>query len=355
VVSVWSTTLRCTATKIGTHRFLTSADCAERLALGPGVHIELTNDLLDFPHDPLPRLKIANAWVHPTALQDSFEPPRNYDVAIFDLVESTPRIPFLPVVDHPVDGAFNAELVGYSRDEHRAYKRRQPMLGVGSLEWNRIGGSAILAAFSKPYRSLPVNDSGMPVLYREASGAVAVLGVLRNDTGTALAMATDLPSLAGWMAQPEQNRFDDGSQGLLLSAKSNLCASRHGLGPNPTTRVYQTLCDPDSISGRWILHAAGNGLFQLEMIHKCLAVENASNSDGAPVIGLPCDPVGVVSHHQAWRFEWHSSWDGVARYRLRNLKSGKCLGIEGASTGISAKLAQYTCSNVLNQGWTYVR
>ncbi|MER6526387.1 RICIN domain-containing protein [Streptomyces sp. NPDC001508] len=40
-------------------------------------------------------------------------------------------------------------------------------------------------------------------------------------------------------------------------------------------------------------------------------------------------------------------------FELHNRKSGKCLGIDGASTANGATAAQFTCDGSANQGWGY--
>ena len=71
----------------------------------------------------------------------------------------------------------------------------------------------------------------------------------------------------------------------------------------------------------------------------CLGVDGASTADGARVSQFNCDPTPTASENQAWRFVFST----VDQYQIRNGKSGKCIGINGASTANGAFATQQTC------------
>jgi hypothetical protein len=74
-----------------------------------------------------------------------------------------------------------------------------------------------------------------------------------------------------------------------------------------------------------------------------MGIDRASTSAGAPAI--QATPSGDLN--QDWTIDWRS--DTV--FRLKNRKSGKCLGISNASTANGAQAAQFDCDDKANQGW----
>ncbi|MFI7316938.1 RICIN domain-containing protein [Streptomyces venezuelae] len=83
---------------------------------------------------------------------------------------------------------------------------------------------------------------------------------------------------------------------------------------------------------------------------KCLTVRGASHADNAVVNQYRC----VGAKNQRWRLEMIGGDPSLGSAVLRNINSGKCLTVHGASTAKGAKLDQYTCVGAPNQTFTFI-
>lgn len=83
---------------------------------------------------------------------------------------------------------------------------------------------------------------------------------------------------------------------------------------------------------------------------KCLTVRGASHADNAVVNQYRC----VGAKNQRWRLEMIGGDPSLGSAVLRNINSGKCLTVHGASTAKGAKLDQYTCVGSPNQTFTFI-
>ncbi len=83
---------------------------------------------------------------------------------------------------------------------------------------------------------------------------------------------------------------------------------------------------------------------------KCLTVRGASRADNAVVNQYRC----VGAKNQQWRLEMIGGDPSLGSTVLRNINSGKCLTVHGASTAKGAKLDQYTCVGAPNQTFSFI-
>jgi hypothetical protein len=79
---------------------------------------------------------------------------------------------------------------------------------------------------------------------------------------------------------------------------------------------------------------------------RCLGVNHASTANGALLKQFTCDN----APNQRWRVERR----GI-EHTFVNVKSGKCIGVDGASVKPGANLGQYNCGDAApNQSWVLV-
>ncbi|MDJ1136902.1 RICIN domain-containing protein, partial [Streptomyces iconiensis] len=83
---------------------------------------------------------------------------------------------------------------------------------------------------------------------------------------------------------------------------------------------------------------------------KCLTVRGASKANNATVNQYRCVS---GAKNQQWRMEMSGGDVAYASVVLRNINSGKCLTVHGASTANGAKLNQYTCVGARNQTFVF--
>jgi hypothetical protein len=75
---------------------------------------------------------------------------------------------------------------------------------------------------------------------------------------------------------------------------------------------------------------------------KCLDVQGASRNNGANITQSDCN-----SSTSSQKWDIIDRGNGVVS--LRSVNSGKCVDVYGVSTADGARLAQYTCNNGTNQ------
>ncbi|GHF09865.1 RICIN domain-containing protein [Streptomyces morookaense] len=79
----------------------------------------------------------------------------------------------------------------------------------------------------------------------------------------------------------------------------------------------------------------------------CLAVPGASTQNGMGLIQWGC---GTWRDH-FWQFEFAFSSGGRSYFRIRNLNSGQCLAVPGASTTAGVQVIQWPCGEYKDHYW----
>lgn len=79
---------------------------------------------------------------------------------------------------------------------------------------------------------------------------------------------------------------------------------------------------------------------------RCMGVDGASTANGALIKQFTCDG----STNQNWRGASNSAGQNT----LTNQKSGRCMGVSGASTAAGANIGQFTCDGSSNQKWDLI-
>ncbi|MEV6776957.1 RICIN domain-containing protein [Streptomyces syringium] len=79
----------------------------------------------------------------------------------------------------------------------------------------------------------------------------------------------------------------------------------------------------------------------------CLAVPGGSTENGIGLIQWGC---GNWRDHY-WQFEYAFNSGGRSYYRLRNLNSGQCLAVPGASTDPGTQVIQWPCGTWKDHYW----
>jgi hypothetical protein len=80
----------------------------------------------------------------------------------------------------------------------------------------------------------------------------------------------------------------------------------------------------------------------------CVTDPNGSLTRGQQIEGFIC----VGDSYQKWNFDYVGSNNGYPLYMIRNVRSGLCLNVSGASTTNSASVIQWTCqSSAHNTVW----
>lgn len=80
---------------------------------------------------------------------------------------------------------------------------------------------------------------------------------------------------------------------------------------------------------------------------RCIGVDRASTSAGAHIKQFDCDN----AENQRWI---HDPVPGSAYFRMKNKKSGKCMGVDGGSSRPGADIRQFDCDRKPNQQWQEV-
>jgi hypothetical protein len=92
--------------------------------------------------------------------------------------------------------------------------------------------------------------------------------------------------------------------------------------------------------------AVGLASFQDVKSGRCIGVDGASTANGALIKQFTCD--GTSNQN------WNGSSAG-AQNTLKNQKSARCMGVSGASKAAGANVAQFTCDGSANQSWLLVQ
>ncbi|WP_433041028.1 RICIN domain-containing protein [Dactylosporangium sp. CS-033363] len=88
---------------------------------------------------------------------------------------------------------------------------------------------------------------------------------------------------------------------------------------------------------------------------KCLNVQGGSTANSAHVILFTCAAASAGGND--WWLPIYAKREGIDDYYLlKNMKSGKCLNIQGGSSTPGALVIQFTCDfNAQNEWFTWVR
>ena len=154
---------------------------------------------------------------------------------------------------------------------------------------------------------------------------------------------------AGRVLQPAG--FVPGRSYLWRNLNSSLCLdySRLDLGAD-----WQDLCrvpdDDDFVAPWWHMQSVGNNTFEIvnENRNQCLTVKDASTNDGATVLIFDCH--GDAS--QVFSVSPDPSDRTATSFQFRNVHSGKCVSVGGASRFVEAWVIQWPCANSPEFFWT---
>jgi hypothetical protein len=171
-------------------------------------------------------------------------------------------------------------------------------------------------------------------------------------------MAVAIPAAAHAQApqspDPAIMATGDGKYGFSNLKSAKLLAVAGGSTANGARIVQNPLAlsGGDLISDQnWAASDAGGGYYSFRNVRsgKALGVDGASTAAGAGLIQATPD----TSNNQDWRFETSATYPAGV-YRIRNRKSNLCIGIPGASTATGVQAAQFPCDGTQNQGWKLV-
>jgi hypothetical protein len=132
----------------------------------------------------------------------------------------------------------------------------------------------------------------------------------------------------------------------LFNANSGKCLTVQGASKAESARTLQFTCDSNTpFNEEWFLDANGDGTYKIVNNHsgKCLTVQSASLANGTPVIQYTCND--TAPFNERWEFVDLDEHPADHWYHIRNVHSGSCLTIHGASTANNAFGVQYTCDN----------
>ncbi len=364
----------CTATRIGPRRLLTAGHCVTATGLVIGDAIGVTNSLAG-TFEAGTSFSVDDLHVHPTwsndvaaATQRGNE--RAFDVALIDLTADLPAgIPSLPVRDEYVDGGLRGITVGYGCDDsdatHKGKKQRADFTAMTLAAFQALSASDDTLDYGKYTYNVIFNgglatrtchgDSGGPQLYRNSDGVWEV-GALTSNHNDLVSKQARVGGLSRWIASPVQDSFRDGSWGMFLDGKSNLCIGVDGASTGNDASLMQFFCDTRKHTEDdqyWQLDALGDGFFHIVngKSGRCIGVDGASIAPGARVAQYGCMASRATDSNQAWKF----TANGDGKFRIVNGKSGKCIGVHFGSVDHAAVLLQGNCSGSADQGWNFVR
>jgi hypothetical protein len=358
----------CSATKIGARRFLTAAHCFN-FHPAPPFTVQLTNDLFGTFGSTFNVTAVA---AHPSYEGFGTE-AYSYDIAVFDIAESTPSIPTLSTIfPEYISSGRQLLAVAYgcdTRSGNDGMKQQATVAAHTLAEFQLHVNHAPEVVFDLYTHDIVTGnppawcsgDSGGPLLVQNGSGAWQIAGVISGiDNGGEVSYTARTGNVRSWIAAPGVNVFTNGSGGFLLNARSNKCIGIDGMSTVNGAAAVQSYCDgrlQNADHQFWRLQSNGTNHFMIVngRSGRCLGVSGASTANGAPVGQFTCNGSLGAADNQSWRF----TQNVPGHFFIVNGKSGRCLGVNGNSTASGAALAQFTCNGAAggndNQSWRLSR
>jgi hypothetical protein len=359
----------CTATKIGTRRFLSAGHCfvSGGSAITAGDSIQLTNRLdgvfvsgTSFTITRIDRHPSFDAFV----LQGAGTIPGGaaiFEATVLEISADTSSIPSLPLRTGFVSPGTSATVVGYGCDainpSNGGVKQRGTINTVANSNAEQF---AHVWTTSGPATVCP-GDSGGPDLMRNPSqnNRWEVAGINLGFGPGATSWLGRVGSVLAWIKAPKKNSFSDGQKGFFMNGKSLYCLGVDGGSSSSGALAKQFYCDgrnQPSDHEYWQLKSNGSGTFRVvnSKSGHCLDVEGGSITDGARLVQKTCASASTTNS-QAWRFQ--SSLPDF--FRIENAKSGACIVVNSADgSGNGTGLIQSTCINNAapdRQTWLFTR
>jgi ricin-type beta-trefoil lectin protein len=365
----------CATTKIGAHRFLTSASCIDYYPVETTITLSNRLDGIDGAGSNAIATKVVAFYRHPTfdlgtAGTGLVTMRRGYDLAIIDILADTPTIPVLPVRTGYVAPGTPGVVVGFgcqalppdpsgadANTDWFAWEKQFASVTTAGLDVLRAEVTWTDAQVTSSYTSYAIapgalqpchgGDRGGPLLVQDAGGAWQIAGVISDNSDAELSWFARVGGTSRWISSPTLNAFGDVSWGWLINGKSDLC-----LGDASNGITGQNFCDGANLNTDaqvWRVRDAGGG-YQLRngKTGQCLSVDSLAN--GTPLVQVACAPsITDASLGQEWKLQ------PVAGDKLRivNSKSGRCIGVPGASNAPGVAVAQFTCNGAASQGWIF--
>jgi V8-like Glu-specific endopeptidase len=356
----------CTGSKIGDRRLLTAAHCVINRVVGDTLPITNTLD-----RSGAVRHQITRIFIHPSYSNGTTQNQdrRRRDVAIVELATTIlPGVAPMPIDGTYIDAGATYNPIGYGCDEsdpsHSGKKQIALFDAMSSEDFLEASGnsdsldrdfyaSSIVYDVTQYGASLCPGDSGGPVL-EYVNGAFRQVGVNRSFQADRFSFMSRLSGLTRWIASPSHSDVRDGAWGWLLAANSTLCVGVPGGSTAANTQLAQYHCDGrrgTTDNQYWKLDLISGDHYQVVngKSGKCIGVDGASTANGARIAQYDCGST-TTTGNQAWELEPQGE-----QFRLVNGKSGKCMTIDGASTAPDARLEQQPCNGADNQRFWYVR
>ncbi|HUP92977.1 MAG TPA: RICIN domain-containing protein [Solimonas sp.] len=145
--------------------------------------------------------------------------------------------------------------------------------------------------------------------------------------------------------------FESGGSCTLIEAAavapgpSEFVASNSGMCLSAEGNLLQRSCAGGQFDRQFDIVAAGGGWNDIKVVktNKCLDVSGGSTAEGASVIEYACQG----STNQRWKVQAAGAY-----VELVNQKSSKCLRVSGDSSADGAQMVQWTCSALASQRYT---
>jgi hypothetical protein len=377
----------CSGVKIGAKRFLTAGHCISESRR----NVNISNGLTETP-GPLFTIPAGHVWVHPTmqlaALTSNLIPNNLYDVAMFDVNETSSGIPVVSPTGQPVLGTVTLTAVGYGGTGSSCSAAGTQKLRAGVTS----GSDAVVDRFAHF-----ILDVGDPSSCEGDSGGPLIRGVgtSSNPTLVGLDSASSHPSnpansstifarlsnVFEWINDPTDSTLGNVA-GLIADNKAVYlmsgslegspvrptlrCVAQNGTGATSGTDVRLHTCDGDSgfFSGNgpgWRLLTSSAGGFKLvnRLNGLCLATTTSPGNLTNVFVSTCATTTGTTLSSQSWTFEpvtpAGSTSVGVA-YRLHNVRSsGLCLGTFTGGGAENDDVVVVNCNSTSSQQWFVTR